>query len=55
MTATGRVLTPVEEDFPTICEWVRHGCVRADDLRDELLKALTYITDEGNTSTGSQP
>lgn len=40
-----RVLSPMEQDYPTICEWVRHGCVRVDNLRLELQKALDFIVD----------
>ena len=35
--------TPMERDFPTICEWVRYGCVSADRLEAELRRALDLV------------
>lgn len=40
---TERVKTPMEENYPTICEWVRHGAVNTEHLRKELLKALSML------------
>lgn len=33
----------MERDFPAICDWVRHQTVRTDDLRRDLLRALTFV------------
>lgn len=40
--------TPMERDYPALCEWVRHGCVRLDNLRDDLRRALAFVGEEAD-------
>lgn len=40
-----RLKTPMEQDYPTLCEWVRHGCVNTDHLEKELRAALAWVSD----------
>lgn len=53
--ASGRRQTPMERDYPTICEWVRHGGVRTDDLVRELKAALGWLSDGTVWIDRSQP
>lgn len=39
-------MTPMEQDFPVICKWVRHSAVSIDALRAELQKALDLLAPE---------
>ena len=36
--------TPMERDYPTICEWTRHGAVSTAALEAELRKALGWVS-----------